>query len=180
MSFNKVLAQQPASKAYFNGTSDATVSATLDLKNSPGTWLNFRTCDSGEILTQTGSNGDTFTLSIIPSGFVQATWTVGMVYKFVDVGPNYATNSGWVLFKLQYTLGSIRLSVGDSVTTLASDSLNSELLTIDLSGGSGIVLGRNFEGCIEQVSGIQLDSASSWNNVEWGVCPLETQQGCSK
>ena len=103
-----------------------------------------------------------------------------MLSKSVDVGPNYATNSGWVLLKLQYTLGSIQLSVGNNVTTLATTTLNSELLAIDLSGGSRVILGRNFDGCIEQVTGLLLDNAESWNNVEWGACPLETQQGCSK
>ncbi|XP_033643609.1 protein crumbs-like isoform X1 [Asterias rubens] len=177
--FNQAHAQLPASKAYFNGTSNVTVNTVLDFQTSPGTWLNFRTCYSGEILTQTGSNGDSFTLSINPSGFLQADWTVGMLSKSVDVGPNYATNSGWVLLKLQYTLGSIQLSVGNNVTTLATTTLNSELLAIDLSGGSRVILGRNFDGCIEQVTGLLLDNAESWNNVEWGACPLETQQGCN-
>ncbi|XP_022085321.1 protein crumbs-like isoform X2 [Acanthaster planci] len=178
-SFHPTLAQNaPASKVYFNVSSYVNISTVLNLQSSLGTWLNFRTCDEGEILTQTGSNGDTFTLSVIPSGFVRATWTVGAVSKSADLGPNYATNTKWLLLRLQFALGSIILTVDDNSTTLASASMNSELLAIDLSGGSDVILGVDFVGCMEQVTGLLLDSATSWSNVEWGVCPLEMQQGC--
>ncbi|XP_038063463.1 protein crumbs-like isoform X2 [Patiria miniata] len=179
-SFHPSLAQDtPASKVYFNVSSTVTIGTVLDLQSPLGTWLNFRTCDEGEILTQTGFNGDTFTLSVTPSGYIRAAWTVGAISKSAEVGPDYATNSKWVLLSLRYILGGIVLTVDSNLITLASASLNSELFEIDLSGGGDeVVLGTDFVGCMEQVTGLPLDSATSWNNVNWGVCPLELQQGC--
>ena len=164
--------QPPQNLAYFDGTAQATVNTVLNLQT--GIVFSFRTCNGGELLSQTGANGDSINFQVESStGAFRVQWTVGGVSDTLALGSNFNGNL-WKPVEVESVLGQLMLTVGDN-STILSNTLN----TIDLSGGD-LVIGNTYDGCLEETRGLNLASASDHTNVRWGDCPLDLQNGCGK
>ena len=100
-------------------------------------------------------------------------WTVSGVSDTLALGGDYNSNV-WRLTTIESKLGQLELTIGDNSTVLPS-----ALLNIDLSGGE-LFLGSSLDGCVEEIRGLDMASATDFTNVLWGDCPLNSQVGCGK
>ncbi|XP_078605644.1 uncharacterized protein LOC144878662 isoform X11 [Branchiostoma floridae x Branchiostoma japonicum] len=174
-------APTPSANAFFNGfNSYAVLPNTLQI-TSTLTSFSFRTCNGGQLLRQEGSNGDYIELSLIASGGVlrfSFRKAGGRGEDFVDIGSGLNTNQMWHTVDLEYLVGNLTLSVDGEKITVASQTVRSYVLDIDLSGSAGVEVGRGLIGCVYAGPGVQLTTATSQSNVQWGSCPLEINDGC--
>ncbi|XP_078571953.1 uncharacterized protein LOC144859301 isoform X1 [Branchiostoma floridae x Branchiostoma japonicum] len=175
-------APTPSANAFFNGfNSYAVLPNTLQI-TSTLTSFSFRTCNGGQLLRQEGSNGDYVELSLIASGGVlrfSFRKAGGRGEDFVDLGSRLNTNQMWHTVDLEYLVGNLTLSVDGERITVASQTVRSYVLDIDLSGSAGVEVGRGLIGCVHAGPGVQLTTTTSQSNVQWGSCPLENNEGCA-
>ncbi|CAH1272075.1 CRB1 [Branchiostoma lanceolatum] len=175
-------APTPSANAFFNGfNSYAVLPNTLDI-TSRLTSFSFRTCNGGQLLRQEGSNGDYIEMSLLESGVLRFSFRKagGRGEDFVDLGSGLTTNQMWHTVNLEYSVGNLTLSVDGEQITVASQTVRSYVLDIDLSGSvdGGVMIGRGLIGCVYEGPGVQLTTATSQSSVQWGSCPLENVEGC--
>ncbi|XP_071948886.1 uncharacterized protein [Antedon mediterranea] len=168
-------------EGYFNGSSVIVLNTTLNIQN--GFQFGFRTCNGGQLIIDTGLNNDTFEISLDDaSGALIVQWNASGIANSTRIGSNLNSNI-WTNVQLSTEI----VKSGQQVQIVVdagsfSDSYvsgpDSELLSIDLSGRSKVTIGNGFIGCIEEGSNLDFDDEFYTENVQWGQCPLETQQGC--
>ena len=158
---------------------------TLSLQNH--TTFSFRTCGSGTLISQTGASGDSLEISLNSNGYMQFGWT-----HFQDpseglliFNDTVLSTNHWYTVDIIFLQGVITLSVEQGSTVLYSHILSTStfnrfLWSLSLSGGSSILVGQGYTGCIQQGLGILLSAAESSDNVEWDTCPLEGSRGCGE
>ncbi|ELU08663.1 hypothetical protein CAPTEDRAFT_215070 [Capitella teleta] len=161
-------------------------SFTLSLRSSIS--LSFRTCSSGQLMSQRGRSGDAFNISLTTEGALSIAWTSSSSASssasdsLLVEGIDFQSNQ-WFTIDSRFETGEIFLSVelGSQPkfkTLLSNSTLRRYLWDLKLSGGEGVLVGSGFTGCIQGLT-IPLDSEDRQSsNVEWGDCPLKLQNGC--
>ncbi|XP_019643256.1 PREDICTED: LOW QUALITY PROTEIN: protein crumbs-like [Branchiostoma belcheri] len=173
-------APTPSANAFFNGfNSYAVLPNTINIR-SRLTSFSFRTCNAGQLLRQEGQNGDYIELALLDSGVLRFSFRKagGRGEDYVDLGSGLTTNQMWHTVNLEYSVGNLTLSVDGEQITVASRTVNGYVLDINLSGGEGVKVGQGLTGCVYEGPGVQLTTATSQSNVEWGRCRLEDEEGC--
>lgn len=148
--------------------------------------FSFRTCSHGTLLSQTGSEGDSLSISLTEEGSLELYWrTRTGISDSVLVGTRLS-KSQWYTVELNYLLGSIHLRVEQGSNELYKELISNStfrryLWDLDLRGGQGLFVGQGFTGCIEHGAGVQFTTPGTQDtNVRWGECPLDspTVRGC--
>ncbi|XP_033116445.1 protein crumbs-like isoform X2 [Anneissia japonica] len=166
---------------YFNGSSVVVLNTTINVRNQ--VQFSFRTCNGGQLLTDNGRNNDTIEFSLDKAtGELVVLWSTSGLSNSTRIGSDLNRNI-WTSIQLSTEIFQSGQQVQILVNSGAFSDVylsgpDSELLSIDLSGGQLVTIGDGFLGCIEEGSGLNFDDAVYSENVQWETCPLETQQGC--
>lgn len=194
-SLNIVLGQNPKGNnrlAFFNASinSIAYLPTVLSLR-SQLTAFSFRTCSFGQLLEQEGTtkNGsrDKLAVDLLQSGELQLSWLVnGNVGSETSRGYNWRTNL-WYTVDVRFHFGQINLRVVQGTKDLfgvliSNSTFRRDLWDLDLTGGSDVIVGRNFTGCIQEGPLFPLSTTRSSTGVTWGECPLadSLEDNCGK
>lgn len=175
--------------AFFNQSSLVTLPSTvINFRNKIA--FSFRTCSSGTLLFQEGStlSGNNVTMDISETGSLDLTIFENNVQYFVSVGRGL-TDNHWYTVDSSFLNGEILLKIERGAALIAShiisnSTYNRFLWDLNLSGGSGLLIGIQFTGCIQEGPSVNLgDSSRKETGVLWDTCPLDSDPNfgaCSK
>ena len=182
-----LLAQNDASapsrnRAYFNSTLNSQVTLPTSILNLRGhIAFSFRTCSPGTLVQQSGgTSGDSIQYSLTSNGQLRLSWIHAGESDSVTIPTESLLTNEWFTIETKFSLGQMHLSAEKGATILKKELISNSTLRrflwdLDLSGGSGIVVGSGFTGGIQEGPGVQLSlqSAVPTAEVRWGECPLE-------
>ena len=136
------------------------------------TEFSFRTCSNGELLFQQGTVGDLLKLLII-NGTLEFHWIIGQNTDRSYVGTSLNDNQ-WYTVTSHFYLGKLYLNVTKAGKVKFSEEISNSthrtyFQSIDLTGNSGLTVGRNFTGCLMQGPNVIFlnNDFITWNNIEW-------------
>ena len=180
----------PSNRGYFNASlpSLAIIPTSLSLRNQIA--FSFRTCSHGNLLQETGDNGDSFSITLTPEGALEISWhsSAEDASNSTSIANGDFQNNQWYTIDSKFINGEIYVSIELGSQTkfrvlLSNSTYQRYLWDLDLSGGGGLRMGEGFTGCIQEGPGVQLSNAQTQGqNVAWDQCPLESQirPGCGK
>ncbi|XP_061164593.1 protein crumbs-like isoform X2 [Saccostrea echinata] len=172
------------STAYFNSTFNSSLTINNNILTFPSNAFqkafSFKTCYNGQLLYQRGQSGDFFSIQLI-NGSLDIRWKSGTSQISVTANTRL-NNNAWYLLDLRNTLGVVTLEIlkGSRIEHrifLANSTYQSSLFTIDLTGHEGLVIGRDFTGCVLEGPGVTFKDNSNVRavGVLWSLntCPLD-------
>ena len=142
------------------------------------TEFSFRTCDSGQLLFQNASSGDSLKLLIV-NGSMEFHWSILNNQSYVTVGEDLNNNQWWTV-TIQRYLGDIYLNISqggkvEHYAKLSNSTFRSYFSSINLSGSVGLYVGQDFTGCLLEGPNVLflnnpalLSNYVSWSNTS---CP---------
>ena len=161
---------------YFTQSNNSSVvihQTTWNVRDSgQQTEFSFRTCSNGELLFQQGAGGDFLKLLII-NGTIEFHWSIGSNIDKVYIG-NSLNDNEWYVVTSHLYLGKLFLNVTKGSRRLFSEEISNATFrtyfqTIELTGNSGLHVGRGFTGCLMEGPNVIFlnNDFTEWNNVEW-------------
>jgi hypothetical protein len=141
--------------AFFNSSFNSSIVITNNIltfqSNGFQRAFSFKTCYNGQLLYQRGQSGDYFSLRLI-NGTLDIRWKSGASQISVTADTKL-NNNAWYYLVLQNRLGVVTLEISKGARRehsifLANSTYQSSLLAIDLTGSEGLVIGRDYTGCV--------------------------------
>ncbi|XP_069695931.1 protein crumbs isoform X4 [Periplaneta americana] len=160
------------SEGFFNGSAYVRLLSSISIHGHTG--LSFRTCQGGELFSQTKDNNS---ISLVVRA-EDLLFSVTVQGQRIDTLLNARlVDNNWHTVVLLYRLGNLTLSVAGHSQVVANSTFNSEILSNrDLwSENAVLIVGKGYHGCLLEGPSIVFNSSLAQGyNVEWGLCPLTT------
>ena len=168
--------------AFFNntGTTESNIvlpNLLIDLQKR--LQFSFRSCHSGQLVYQESGNGEnSIAIEIDNLGKIK------LIFRFennvdqvqMSTDRNLLDNQ-WYSLDILFEIGVINVIIEQGRQRVESlfvsnSTFRSYLWTLDLSGSNGVIVGRNYTGCIQQGIGLSFDSVDTQvsGDVRWDVC----------
>lgn len=172
------------STAFFNSTLNSSVTIHNNIltfqSNTFQRAFSFKTCYNGQLIYQRGQSGDEFSVILI-NGSINIRWKSGNS-EIAMTTKAQLNNNAWYIMDLRNRLGVITMEIlrgrqRECLIYLANSTYQSSLLGINLSGSAGLVIGRDFTGCVQEGPGVTFINNANVRDVEveWSfdTCPLD-------
>lgn len=170
--------------AFFNSTLNSSVIIRNNIlafqSNTFQRAFSFKTCDNGQLLYQIGQSGDEFSIKLI-NGSINIKWKSGSSEVAMSTNAQL-NNNAWYILDLRNRLGVVTVEIlkgrqREHLILLSNSTYQSSLLTISLSGSGGLVIGRDFTGCVREGPGVTFRDNTNVRDVEvewsFNTCPLD-------
>ena len=170
--------------AFFNATLNSSVIIRNNIlafqSNTFQRAFSFKTCDNGQLLYQIGQSGDEFSIKLI-NGSINIKWKSGSSEVAMSTNAQL-NNNAWYILDLRNRLGVVTVEIlkgrqREHLILLSNSTYQSSLLTISLSGSGGLVIGRDFTGCVREGPGVTFRDNTNVRDVEvewsFNTCPLD-------
>ncbi|XP_058822822.1 protein crumbs isoform X2 [Topomyia yanbarensis] len=162
---------QVEKEAYFNGSSYLRLKTPMTLWSHSA--ISFKTCRGGEILSQRYAS-HALLVSVLPDSISIVLSAPNNQPLEARVPGRYLDNK-WHTLQFVYQLGTLYCIVDKQSTTIANQTLNSQLITNKYikDEAAVLILGNHYSGCLLHGPGLVFNqSAMNNEGVVFGPCPL--------
>ena len=150
------------------------------------TEFSFRTCNNGELLIQTGTTHGDWLQLLIKDGKLEFHWKIGQNQSNVKIGSNLYNNE-WYTFNSNHYLGNLFFNISQGGNILFSERISNTTYrtyfsSVDLTGSSGLFVGRGFTGCIMEGPNVLFVNNNNLqtSNVQWSPTPCpQSDNSCT-